>query len=675
VGLAAVFVFVVSAGFAGRAWSASYTAYVGSRDGTVTPIATGTNTPERPINIIGDAYGVAVSPDGSTAYITNGGTLTPIATATSALGSSLSVPDGAVAVAITPDGKTAYVGACCSYGLVTPITLATDTVGTAIPVGPYPFSVPTAIAITPDGSTAYVATGNGPESVTAIATSTNTPGPTLPIPGGAEDAIAISPNGETAYVIAGAGLVPISIATNTLEPVIVIPGFVGDSESSVAITPDGNSAYVTGANGVTPVSLTTNTAGSLIPMMSAGAIAITPDGKTAYVAPDQLAANPEPPGFVTPLTIATNTPGLPIPVGSLPDAIAITSTSTDRVTSTSIRCSLAGVVIAELTTCAATVTDIDSGPPATPTGLVTFTTTGRGTFSAHRCTLSGSDRVAVCQVTYTPSTVGLGQHTITATYSGDATHEASSASTIVKASTRSTSTRIACSPNPFAPGDATTCTATVSDIASGPPTTPTGTVNFSSDGTGSFEGSPCTLSESSPGVATCQVSFSSMVPGTERITARYSGDAAHTASTGSTSVTTAVPTSTKGCRIAGVGVITAADGDRAQFGIAGLTLPRSGRLVGLVSYHDFGPAQPLHLASWNLQALTCNRGISATGSIFGTGKLSRTTTAFFRLDVAAGRDSRSARNPASYRIRLSNGYDSGTRTPHPGRVAIVIHPR
>ena len=55
-------------------------------------------------------------------------------------------------VAITPDGATAYV-ANESTNSVTPIDTATNTLGTPIPVG----SVPRLIGITPDGATAYVA--------------------------------------------------------------------------------------------------------------------------------------------------------------------------------------------------------------------------------------------------------------------------------------------------------------------------------------------------------------------------------------------------------------------------------------------------------------------------------------------------------------------------------------
>ena len=58
---------------------------------------------------------------------------------------------GIIAIAITPDGSTAYV-TDNGDGTVTPIDIATDVAGSPIAVG----RAPAAIAITPDGSSAYV---------------------------------------------------------------------------------------------------------------------------------------------------------------------------------------------------------------------------------------------------------------------------------------------------------------------------------------------------------------------------------------------------------------------------------------------------------------------------------------------------------------------------------------
>jgi Ca2+-binding RTX toxin-like protein len=65
---------------------------------------------------------------------------------------------------------------------------------------------------------------------------------------------------------------------------------------------------------------------------------------------------------------------------------------------------------------------------STPGGTVGFGSSGSGSFGGSPCTLSGSGASAECSVTYTPSAVGSRSHTITASYGGDAIHNASSGS-------------------------------------------------------------------------------------------------------------------------------------------------------------------------------------------------------------------------------------------------------
>ena len=52
--------------------------------------------------------------------------------------------------------------------------------------------------------------------------------------------------------------------------------------------------------------------------------------------------------------------------------------------------------------CTATVSDISPGSVTAPTGTVSFSSSGRGVFSARRCTLSGTGTSASCTVTYRP---------------------------------------------------------------------------------------------------------------------------------------------------------------------------------------------------------------------------------------------------------------------------------
>src|SRR5207249_39709 len=143
------------------------------------------------------------------------------------------------------------------------------------------------------------------------------------------------------------------------------------------------------------------------------------------------------------------------------------------------------------TTCTATVSDASPGTASTPTGSVAFSSSGSGTFTPTSCTLSSE----TCSVTYTPSAVGTGTHTVTGSYGGDATHNTSSGTFALTVTNRSTSTAVRCTPASPARRSSdlgTTCTATVSDASPGTASTPTGSVAFSSSGSGTFTPTSCT---------------------------------------------------------------------------------------------------------------------------------------------------------------------------------------
>jgi hypothetical protein len=100
-------------------------------------------------------------------------------------------------------------------------------------------------------------------------------------------------------------------------------------------------------------------------------------------------------------------------------------TVTKRSTSTSVSCS--GNALGSQ--CTATVTDTSPGTPLTPTGIVTWSSSGSaGTFNPSSCTLSGSGSTASCTVVYAPSG-HQNPVTVTAKYQGDTDHSVSSGST------------------------------------------------------------------------------------------------------------------------------------------------------------------------------------------------------------------------------------------------------
>jgi hypothetical protein len=134
--------------------------------------------------------------------------------------------------------------------------------------------------------------------------------------------------------------------------------------------------------------------------------------------------------YVTGYSSSTNFPTTPgafqTTSGGGQDAF-VTKIFEKHSTMTSAICSPPSVPVNSSTTCTATVSDTFV-PPTTPTGTVSFTSSGPGTFSGGgKCTLVAGQ----CSVTYTPTGVGSGTHTVTATYGGDATHAPSSGTTTV----------------------------------------------------------------------------------------------------------------------------------------------------------------------------------------------------------------------------------------------------
>ncbi len=263
--------------------------------------------------------GIAIAPDGRTAYVTNslGNTVTSLDLTTNppSIGRSIKVGDGPSAIAISPDGRTAYV-TNFNANTVTPINLATSppTPAPPIAVGAGPWS----IAVSPNGQVVCVSNSEG-TTVSVIATASNTV--TTIAVGSRPQAIAITPNGATAYVASGNSLTPINLRAS--PPVAQSPIPVGNGPLGVAITPDGHSAYTANTdNTVTRIDLRAHPAVPATPvtvgtLTQPDGVAISPDGLTAYAA---NASN-----TVTPINLRTNppTPEAPFQVGSATFGIAV----------------------------------------------------------------------------------------------------------------------------------------------------------------------------------------------------------------------------------------------------------------------------------------------------------------------------------------------------------------
>src|SRR5467141_667272 len=84
------------------------------------------------------------------------------------------------------------------------------------------------------------------------------------------------------------------------------------------------------------------------------------------------------------------------------------------------------VVVGQLSTCTATVTDTNVTAPSSPIGAITWSTDGSGSFNSNICTLSAiGPNNSRCSIFYVPNMVGGGIHHIGAIYAGDAAHSGS----------------------------------------------------------------------------------------------------------------------------------------------------------------------------------------------------------------------------------------------------------
>src|ERR1700751_3460771 len=173
------------------------------------------------------------------AYVTNVGTVSVIDTTNNSVVATIPVGIFPSGVAVTPDGTSVYVTNI--FNSISVIDAATNSVVEKIPSGQFP----TGIAITPDGTRAYVVnqlvTNQGTNTVSVVDIMTNSIVATISV-GLGPSQIAITPDGTRAYVPNQQDFIisVIDTATNTVVTTIPLSGGAG-----IAITPGGAPAYVT----------------------------------------------------------------------------------------------------------------------------------------------------------------------------------------------------------------------------------------------------------------------------------------------------------------------------------------------------------------------------------------------------------------------------------------------
>jgi YVTN family beta-propeller protein len=301
----------------GVAQSQAQNAYISNVVGTVSVIATASNTPTATLSLPNSTpFGVAVAPTGSVVYVTNflADTVSVIDTATNMVVATIPVGTTPLGVAVTADNSRVYVvnlGVNSNApGTVSVIDTATNTVVNTYTVGHSPYGV----AVAPTGETGYVTSGDN-NSVYLIPT--NIVAGNVIIPVGLDPAgIAVTSDGSKVYV-ANQGSSDVSVidtATNKVTATVTDSSF--SDPIGIAVTPDGSKVYVSNnyTNIVSVIDTGTNkVTGTVTVGNNPIGVAVTPNGNEVYVA--NAGSN-----TVSVIATANNTVTATVPVGTNPKA-------------------------------------------------------------------------------------------------------------------------------------------------------------------------------------------------------------------------------------------------------------------------------------------------------------------------------------------------------------------
>jgi hypothetical protein len=173
---------------------------------------------------------------------------------------------------------------------------------------------------------------------------------------------------------------------------------------------------------------------------------------------------------------------------------------------------------------------------------------------------------------------------------------------------------------------------------------------------------------SSEGVATFCYTGPALGPSTDAITAYVDKDRDGVRDTDEPTASASkdwVPAdSSTGCRVSGQGTATTSGGRRVRFTIQASALPSG--VQGVVLHHEEGAPSP-KIKSVALAALVCAQDRSV-GSLFGEGTVDGNGPFLLRVDVREG----DTTGEASYRLRLSSGFDSGRLNVQSGGISIEL---
>jgi len=249
---------------------------------------------------------------GSFAYISSSGSdnITVINTNTQTYAGSVDAGGEPTCIAVSPDGTRAFITTSITSGEV--INTAENTVVGSFPTGKNPWG----IAVSPDGTKIYVA-NQSDNTVSVIDESTLSLIATINV-GTNPYCITVSPNGKIVAVsnLAGGSVTEISTATNK----VIATLNTGSYPAGLAFTPDGSRLYVANTLGasVTVFNTANNTVLSTISVGShPTGVVVNTDGKSVYV-------NNSADNTMSVISTTTNTVMNTIQVGGCPEGISVT---------------------------------------------------------------------------------------------------------------------------------------------------------------------------------------------------------------------------------------------------------------------------------------------------------------------------------------------------------------
>jgi len=245
------------------------------------------------INVVAAPRAIALSSDGTRAYVAGNGGVSVINLATNQLITTVATSAGdSYGIAVTPtvNGQHRVYVTNSTTNTVrvidANITANTYTAGASVTVG----SGPRGIAVSPDGSRAYVTNWTS-NSVSVLDTSTATPALVgSPIAVGTNPVgVVVSPNGARVYV-SNYGSASVSVLNPTAATPLVTTITVGAQPFGMAITPDGSIVYAANSfDTVSMIDTKTNSVYSTLtiddaqPEQQWHSVAVSPDGRQVYI--------------------------------------------------------------------------------------------------------------------------------------------------------------------------------------------------------------------------------------------------------------------------------------------------------------------------------------------------------------------------------------------------------